>query len=90
MFDKVIKGETNPGLAFYRGISKIFDMSLVEVMIIAGEITTADLDDENLNTQFARLPLWQQRIVLRFIESLTQGTDSEENTLPLIPAPKPK
>jgi transcriptional regulator with XRE-family HTH domain len=86
MLNKVITGDAQPGLSVYRGIAKAFDMSLVDVLLKAGEVTPNDLADENLNEQFATLPEWQQRLVIKFIENLRQeNTDAHSPTLSTSP-----
>lgn len=78
MVGKVVSGTIKPGLDFYRGISKAFEISLVDVLIKAGEVDPRDLSDDSLNEQFARLAPWQQRMVLKFIDSITQDEKSED------------
>lgn len=39
MMDKVITGSSEPGLVFYRGIAKAFEMTLIQVLEKAGEYT---------------------------------------------------
>lgn len=88
ILDKVISGESQPGITFYKGIARAFDISLVEVLIKAGEVDPRDLSDESLNEQFARLAPWQQRMVLRFIDSITQDDTNGENSPLQIAPPK--
>jgi lambda repressor-like predicted transcriptional regulator len=90
MVGKVISESIKPGLEFYRGISRAFGISLVDVLIRAGEVDPRDLTDERLNERFSQLSSWQQRMVLRFIESITQEEESEQNPPILTQAPRPK
>jgi transcriptional regulator with XRE-family HTH domain len=90
ILDKVIAHESQPGITFYKGIAKAFEMSLVDVLIKAGEVDPRDLSDENINTRFARLSGSQQRMVLRFIESITQDEEVEKNPPVFTPTPKPR
>ncbi len=41
MMDKVINGNSTPGLIFYKGLSKAFKISLFEILVKAGEITNS-------------------------------------------------
>jgi lambda repressor-like predicted transcriptional regulator len=90
MVGKVISESIKPGLEFYRGISKAFGISLVEVLIKAGEVDPRDLSDEGLNESFARLAPWQQRMVLKFIDSISQEEESEQNPPIFTQTPRPK
>jgi transcriptional regulator with XRE-family HTH domain len=84
MVGKVVGGYAPPGLAFYRGISKAFEVPLIEVLIQAGEVDPRDLSDDSINERYSRLAPWQQKMVLRFIESITQDDESEQNSQPPI------
>jgi transcriptional regulator with XRE-family HTH domain len=90
MVGKVVGGYAPPGLVFYRGLAKALDIPLIEILIKAGEVDPADLTDESLNARFSRLSGFQQRMVLKFIESITQEEESEENTNAFTPPPKPR
>jgi len=48
ILDKVINGHSQPGLAFYKGLAKAFNMSLVDVLARAGEYKPTDIDVEQL------------------------------------------
>lgn len=93
MLNKVITGEAQAGLTVFRGLAKAFDVSLVEILIQAGEVDPRDLTDEGLNEHFSRLTPRQQRMVIRFIESITQDDASDQNpsifTQTSQPKPKP-
>lgn len=93
ILDKVISGESQPGMTFYKGIAKAFNISLVDVLIQAGEVDPRDLADDSLNEHFSHLTPQQQRMVLRFIESITQDEQVDKNpsifTQTSRPKPKP-
>lgn len=49
MFDKVINEHVRPGLIFYRGIARAFKISLIEVLVQAGELDdVVSKDDETI------------------------------------------
>ncbi len=48
ILDKIINGHSRPGLNFYKGLAKAFNMSLVDVLARAGEYKPADIDVEQL------------------------------------------
>lgn len=90
ILDKVISGESQPGMTFYKGIAKAFNISLVDVLIRAGEVDPRDLTDDSLNEHFSHLTPQQQRMVLRFIESITQDEQVDKNPPIFAQAPRPK
>lgn len=46
MFDKVINGDAKPGIKFYRAIATLFNMSLEDVLMVAGERFTIPLEED--------------------------------------------
>jgi transcriptional regulator with XRE-family HTH domain len=78
MMNKVINKEANPGIGFYRGIAEAFGVSIVEVLIRAGEMKSEDLELEEVNEKYLQLPDWQQKVVMKFIDSLLEEKKGED------------
>jgi len=78
MMNKVINGEANPGISFYRGIAEAFGLSIVEVLIRAGELKSEELALEEVNEKYIQLPEWQQKVVMKFIDSLIEEKKGED------------
>jgi len=78
MMHKVINREANPGISFFRGIAEAFGVSIVEVLIRAGELKSEDLELEEVNEKYLQLPDWQQKVVMKFIDSLLEEKKGED------------
>jgi transcriptional regulator with XRE-family HTH domain len=77
MIYKVLNNHANPGLKFFEGIARAFDMPKEEVMRIAGELNPQPEETAELKEALhllAQLSPEQRRYVLTTIRALATGT----------------
>lgn len=80
MFDKVINGNSKPGVKFIEGIARAFNMSSAEVMIHIEKQSDEDPWIKQMELKLRRLPAGMRSVASRFIDSMLEGETEDLGT----------